>query len=1007
MPESSNPNPTIPPHALENGPVVFYRADAGEEYRITHVSPSVSRFGFSPERLVGEDEDSYVNIIHPDDRFRCRGVIRLACGRGDAELAMEYRIIDAEGRVRWVEDRIAIERDGDGNPAALHGFVIEITDRKRAGEQLRAYRHAVESTDRLVAAVDREGRYLFVNRAFCDYNRVDADEMRGRHASEVLGEEAFENHVKPHLDRCLAGESVKFEMTRGYPGRGERHIEVAYFPLRDGGRIVGVLSIITDITERRRSELAREESERRLRSFAENFPDGALLIVDRAMNYLFCDGRGLRSVGLSPDDFTGKNVRDFFPPETFAVIEENVSRVFETGGDESYELEYAGRVYDNRAVAVKRDAAGTVTEVLVVSREITGRRIWEEELRFQASILDSISDVVTATDMEGRVMYVNEAACRALGKTRDELIGGHVGAFGEDPAEGAVQREIVERTRADGEWRGEVVNIAADGSRILLDVRTSVLPDAGGNPSGMVGISTDITGRRQAEKALRESEERFRSVFETSPVGIALVDTVTQRFLRANPAFLDIVGYTADELLERTVEDITHPGDWESERPRIDRALDDGLPFDPLEKRYIRKDGAVRWVRVTGGTMVLPEETNPVAVAGVEDVTERRRAEEQFLQAQKMESVGRLAGGIAHDFNNLLTVIGGTSELALMDLKEGDRFHDDFLEIRRTADRASRLTRQLLAFSRKEIASPRVVGLNRLLMDMEAMLRRIVSEDIEIVFIPGQDLWQIKVDPGQMEQLLTNLVVNACDAMPEGGTLTIETQNVVFDRDYTNAHLGAKEGEHVMMAVSDTGAGMDEETLGRIFEPFFTTKTRGRGTGLGLSTCYGIVKQNGGVIWAYSEPGEGSSFKIYLPRTREEGPAVTAHSDAETAGGDETILVVEDETSVRAMIGRILGGLGYRVVSAIHGEEAVQKYDELGGAVDLVLTDVIMPRMGGRELAGTLTARDPALRVIYMSGYTDNSIVHHGMLDPGVTFIQKPFTPRVLAIAVRKMLDGE
>ena len=394
-------------------------------------------------------------------------------------------------------------------------------------------------------------------------------------------------------------------------------------------------------------------------------------------------------------------------------------------------------------------------------------------------------------------------------------------------------------------------------------------------------------------------------------------------------------------------------------------------------------------------------------------IVERKRAEpalqhseEQLRVAHRMESIGRLAGGVAHDFNNLLTVISNHADFALEDLAEGDPLRTGLFEIRKAADRAAALTRQLLAFSRKQVMQPQVLDLNKIVGGMEAMLRRLLGETVELSVGLALGLGKVMADPGQIEQVVMNLAVNARDAMPNGGKLTIETADFEMDQACANQHAGLKPGPHVMLSVTDTGCGMDEETRARLFEPFFTTKEVGRGTGLGLATVYGIVKQSGGSIGVRSQPGQGSTFNVYLPRELSEETNAPAPRKA-SAGGSETILVVEDEEAVRNLAKRILSEAGYTVLTAAEGSEALLICEQCQGAVHLMLTDVIMPRMNGGELADRLVKLYPKLRVVFMSGYTDNDIVHHGVLDPGTHFIGKPFHPAELRRIVRQVLDGE
>lgn len=388
-----------------------------------------------------------------------------------------------------------------------------------------------------------------------------------------------------------------------------------------------------------------------------------------------------------------------------------------------------------------------------------------------------------------------------------------------------------------------------------------------------------------------------------------------------------------------------------------------------------------------------------------QEVTKREIVEEQLRQSQKMEAVGRLAGGIAHDFNNLLMVISGYSDMTIEQAKDNPELRNQIEQIRQAAARAASLTHQLLAFSRKQILQPVVLDLNTVVGQMDRMLRRLIGENIDLITRLHPDIDPVKFDPGQIEQIVMNLVVNARDAMPQGGKLTIETANIELDEEYVRMHADAHPGPHVMIAVTDTGTGMDAETMAKIFEPFFTTKERGKGTGLGLATVYGIVKQSGGCIWVYSEPGCGTSFKVYLPSTDRQAVSAVQPAAKETAvRGTETILLVEDDESVRRLTRTVLESNGYRVLATGDADEAVRICTRHDEEIHLLLTDVIMPKMNGRQLADQITSLRPALKVVYMSGYTDNAIVHHGVLDPGTAFIEKPIAPKVLLEKIRKFL---
>jgi len=514
-----------------------------------------------------------------------------------------------------------------------------------------------------------------------------------------------------------------------------------------------------------------------------------------------------------------------------------------------------------------------------------------------------------------------------------------------------------------------------------------------------------------AEKAARESEARIAALVQHSSDVITIIEA-NGDLVYASPSAENVFGYQAADLIGKKLREFIHDDDRQQSLDAIDSIREKPGETVSLDLRIRHRNQ--NWIHVESmATNLLHTPTVAGIVFNSRDVTERRKAkealrdsEEKLRQSQKMEAVGQLAGGVAHDFNNILAVIIGYSDLVLRRLSPDDqRTIRQIEEIRKAGDRAKSLTRQLLAFSRKQVLQPEVLDLNSVVADVDKMLRRLIGEHIEVRAVLSSELGAVKADPGQVEQVLLNLVVNARDAMPDGGNITIETANVELDANYANTHPLAKPGHYVMVAVSDTGCGIAPEIQARIFEPFYTTKEKGKGTGLGLSTVYGIVEQSGGNVWVYSEVGHGTTFKVYLPRVDEfvtEKEAV-AHG-TQTLTGTETVLLVEDEEAVRHMAQEILRLNGYTVLDANNGAEAVKVSEQHQGVIDLMLTDVVMPQIGGRELAEKLALTRPEMHVLYMSGYTDDAIVHHGVLDGHTAFLEKPFTPYALALKIREVL---
>jgi PAS domain S-box-containing protein len=539
--------------------------------------------------------------------------------------------------------------------------------------------------------------------------------------------------------------------------------------------------------------------------------------------------------------------------------------------------------------------------------------------------------------------------------------------------------------------------LRADGSRVPVEVSGSLVTI--GEESLAVLILRDVTERVQAELRLRESEKQYRLLFDSNPHPMWVYDPATLAFLAVNQAAVRLYGYTRDEFRAMTIADLGPPEDLV---PPWDGEAGAASGFS----RHRRKGGAALDVDIVSSVIVF--RGTPARLVLAMDMSDKKRLEAQLLQAQKMEAVGRLAGGVAHDFNNLLGVITGYSDLLSKNLEAGHPGRKRLEQIQRAAERATGLTRQLLAFSRKQVLEPKVLDLNEVVADVEKMLDRLIGEDVQLVTVFGSDLGKVRADRGQVEQVLLNLVVNARDAMPRGGRLLLETSNAVLDQAYARLHPEARPGPYVLLAVSDTGHGMDAQTQSHIFEPFFTTKEEGKGTGLGLATVFGIVSQSGGSVDVYSELDWGTTFRIYLPRIDDESAVASRPASASPApAGTETILLVEDAEPLRVMIREILEGGGYTVIEATDPEQALAGAQAPGRSIHLLLTDVVMPRMSGPELAERLrSGATVSPRVLYMSGYTDEAIGHHGVLEPGTHFLQKPFTSEALLRKVRDALDA-
>ncbi len=623
-----------------------------------------------------------------------------------------------------------------------------------------------------------------------------------------------------------------------------------------------------------------------------------------------------------------------------------------------------------------------------------------------ATTLDSIGDAVVSTDADGCITRMNPVARELTGWSLDEAVGR---PFDEvirledsqtgEPLNSPVA-EVLDRDHAV-EMSNTTTLIAHDGTRRHIADNASPLHSSSGQLVGVVMVFRDVTEQKQRRDA-------FARFCDMSADMICLADINTATFLQINPAATEILGYSEEELLSQPFTNFVHPDDLEATRRIIEEQLKRGQKVVSFENRYFRKNGDICWLH--WNSHPIAEEGLTYAIA--HDITDRKREEQerrnlesQLLQAQKMEAVGRLAGGVAHDFNNKLQTILGYSDILLHEEHLPRSLREYINEISQAARQSADLTRQLLAFARKQTIVPQVLDLNQMIPDMLRMLKPLISEEIDLQWLPGDHVGPVRMDPAQVDQILANLVVNARDAIEQNGTITVETASADIDAEYVRQNAYARAGKHAVLIVTDDGAGMDAQTLEQVFEPFFTTKPQNQGTGLGLATVYGIVKQNGGFVNVYSEPDKGTTFRIYLPQSDGEEPAApTETRTAMLQTGSETILLVEDDPAILRLGQETLEKLGYTVLAAERPSTALEMIDE-GHEIDLLVTDVVMPEMNGKNLLEQLTQHRPGLHALFMSGYTANVIAHRGVLDDGVEFLQKPFRAMDLAWSVRRILD--
>jgi two-component system cell cycle sensor histidine kinase/response regulator CckA len=655
-----------------------------------------------------------------------------------------------------------------------------------------------------------------------------------------------------------------------------------------------------------------------------------------------------------------------------------------------------------------------VRDVLEKQRLVEAKRraeaaLWESEERFRR-LAENAQDLIYRYRFNPTpgFEYVSPAAAAITGYTPEEHYA--------DPELGFKLVHPDDRALLEALTRGDTPPgmplvfrwVRKDGTMVWIEQRNVLIYDEAGHLVAIEGIARDITARKRTDEEIHRLNQFLDSVIDNANVWLDVIDDKVNVVIW-NKAAEEISGYSREEVVgHNKIWEWLYPDEEYRNEVMAKAATIIGKSEEEKGSETIirRKDGQSRIVSWNSRSLV-DEEGNPIgSIAIGHDITGRKHLEEQLLQSQKMEAVGRLAGGIAHDFNNLLTVIIGFTELLLYrHLDDLSPLRGPLEEVQKAGKWAASLTHQLLAFSRKQVLQPKVLDLNAVVADTEKMLRRLIGEDIDLVTVLDPELGPVKVDPGQLEQVIMNLAVNARDAMPQGGKLTIETANVELDEAYARRHTSVQPGPYVMLAVSDTGIGMGKETQSHLFEPFFTTKEKG--IGLGLPTIYGIVKQSGGHIWVYSEPGLGTTFKVYLPRVEEAvEPPQPGTASAASLQGSETVLLVEDDGGVRMLVRDVLEISGYTVLEARHGEEALLICQQHSGPIHLMVTDVVMPGMSGRELAERLSPLYPEMKVLYISGYTEKGIVHHGVLDPATAFLQKPFTPNALAHKVRQVLDA-
>ncbi len=984
-----------------------------ESYKFEYVNDELTRIlGYSREELVGQDFRSFLdeeskNLVA--DRY-----VRRQKGE-EVPPRYEFNIVRKDGVKRRVEISSTVIKDSAGRLKTV-AQIMDITERKRAEEALQIqkvyleelFEHAPEA----IVILDNEDRIQSINREFIKMFGYSSTEAIGEKINDLIVPAELKDEGMKATNDVAAGKAIQIETVRQSKNGKKIHVSILGNPIMLKGDQLAVYGIYRDITERKRVEEALREEAVRRRILIDQSRDG-IVVLDRNGAVFEANQRYAEMLGYTVEEVRNLHMWDWDFQWTREHLLEMVNQVDETGDHfETKHRRKDGSIYDVE-ISTNGATIGGQKLVFCVCRDISDRKKAEEALKDSEGlfkkVINTSPNCIFVKDSAGKYVLVNEAIAGLYSVEPEDMVGKTDLELAGMQSLKKVEADSFTNTDRKTIRNGKTKFLAAeflttkDGSKKWF--QTVKVPLAiKGEPDYVLGVATDITERVLAEEALRTSEEQYRLLIEQSNDAFYLLHE--GKFEIINKSFSEKLGVTLEEAQAPEFNFLqlvaTKSIPLIKERDKMAQRGEEPphqYEFTGLSKdgREIEFEASVSYVPYRGGT----------AVQGIlRDVTEKKHLEEQFRQAQKMEAVGRLAGGVAHDFNNLLTVIGGNVQLAMMSLDENDPLARDLRQIEKASYRASKLTGQLLAFSRRQQLLPKVLDLNFLVRDMEKMLRRVIGEDVDLKSFLADDLWRVKVDSGQFESIIVNLCVNARDAMPEGGTLTIETVNMELTDEYATTRPEVEPGSYVMLSVSDTGCGMTKEVKSQMFDPFYTTKAAGEGTGLGLSTVFGIVKQSGGFIYVYSEPYEGTTFKIYLPKTEEEAETVSQELLSEDMlYGDETVLVVEDEEGVRNIAVRTLEKYGYKVIEAENGGVGYLKCKKSEKPIDLIITDVIMPEMSGADFISSVKEFWPEIKVLYMSGYTYNVIAKKGVIVDKISFMQKPFQPLSILRKVREMLE--
>ncbi len=985
-------------------PIVIH-SEEGEFRFINQIWTDIT--GYSPEELP--TIDTWLSKAYGTQGSEIKKNIEKMYTQNKRKNEGEYTIKTKSGEERvWEFSTSLLGEDNKGKRLFIT-IAIDITERKQIEKQIRES----EELHRVVLSSISDAVFITNEKGDFTYICPNVDIIFGHTDDEVYDKKNLKS-LLPDFDDFISQLQEQNEIRNyeyiAHDKENRIHnllINIKKVSIKNGS----YLFTCRDISERKKIEIALQESEHKFRELVKNIPNIAVQGYSSEREVVFWNKASESLYGYTEEEALGQKLEDLIIPQT---MREDVIQAIEQwihndqpipSGELMLKHKNGSPVPIYSSHELLKNPHGSV-ELFCIDIDLSPLKASQHELEerneFIELILENLPIGVAVHSLEHPNTQFMNRRFAEIHDWNDDVLNNRHRYFSHAFVNQQTGQSIMNQTftepppdkPANLRWNNIEIQ-TEDQQHKRIDMECIMLERQN------VAIFTveDITDRIQRE------EERIRLVTAINQAAESIYITDMNGITHfVNPAFEVLTGFSRDEILGEDINIL---------QCVQDSALHQQI-WQTIREGHIWQ-GQIRCKRKNGSEFTAESTVSPVRDHNLEihdvvfvsrDITHEEELEHQLRQSQKMESIGRLAGGIAHDFNNILMAILGYNEIAMSTLEEDNPLYDDLNQIKHSTNRAIKLTRQLLAFSRKQILQPEIINLNELILNIDKMLRRLIGEDIEYVTIPREGLWKVKADPGQLEQVVTNLVVNARDAMPLGGKITIETKNVELDEDYTNNHADAIPGEYVMLAITDTGTGIDPIILDQIFEPFFTTKEREKGTGLGLSTVHGIIKQSGGNIYVYSELGRGTTFKIYLPRVWEE----TNHKQniklfSDTYTGNETVLLVEDDEMVRKLIKKALQKSGYQTLVAGYASEASQLAENYEGKIHLLITDVIMPKMSGKELANQLSEIRTDIKVLFISGYTDNAIVHHGMLDGGIEFLQKPFTTQGLLKKVREILD--